>query len=149
MVLHDVNKPDADASTESVDVASTSGKIPRKKNAPTPLETWTKIKSTFQKKVDNAQKAQNGVLEEVFATYEHLLGEEVRLLWTELVTKMCFSSGWKNERGEEQSVHRGYSWAALQLVQREWLLSVFTDDAAEEQRMYLGYYLKYPFKMSI
>ena len=70
-------------------------------------------------------------------------------LWTKLVTNMCFSSGWKNKKGEEQNTRWGYSWAALELVRHEWLLSVSTDDAAEEQCMYLGYYLKYPFKMSI
>ena len=37
MVLYDVNKPDADTSAKSVDVASTSGRIPKKKNASTPL----------------------------------------------------------------------------------------------------------------
>ena len=79
IVLHDMNKPDADVSAESVDVASTSGRIPRKKDASTPFEKWTRTKGIFQKKVDNAQKAQNGVLEEVSTTYEHLLGEEVRL----------------------------------------------------------------------
>ena len=148
MVLHDVNKPDADASAESTDVASTSGRIPKKK-ASTPIEKWMRTKNMYKKKIDNARKAQNGVLEEVFTTYEYLLGEEVRPLWTELVTKVCFALDRKNEEGEEQSAHRGYSWAALELVRREWLLSVFTDDAAEEQRMYLGFYLKYPFKMSI
>ena len=149
IVLHDVNKPDADASAESVDVASTSEQISKKKNAPTPLEKWTRIRGIYKKKVDNARKAQNGVLEEVFTTYEHLLGEEVRPLWTELVTKVCFTSGWKNEKGEEQSARRGYSWAVLELVRRKWLLSVFTDNVAEEQYMYLGCYLRYPFKMSI
>ena len=87
MVLHDVNKPDADASANSADVASNSGRIPKKKNAPTPLEKWTRTRGMFKKKVDNARKAQNGVFEEVFTTYQHLLGEEVRPLCTELVIK--------------------------------------------------------------
>ena len=96
MVLHDVNKPDADASTKSVDVASTSHKILRKNNASTSSEKGTRIKYTFQKKVDSAQKAQNGVLKEIFATYEHLLGEKVRpLLWTELVKKSVLLVGMK------------------------------------------------------
>ena len=67
----------------------------------------------------------------------------------ELITKVCFSSGWKNESGKEQSVHHGYLCTALGLVWREWLLLVFTNDATEEQRTYLGYYLKYSFKMLI
>ena len=54
MVLHDVNKPDADASAKSVDVASTSGRIPKKKNVSTPLEKWMRTKNMFKKKVDNA-----------------------------------------------------------------------------------------------
>ena len=113
------------------------------------------LKNTFAffsnspEKVDNTQKAQNGVLEEIFTLYEHCLGKKVRPLWTELVTYVSFSLDWRNEKGKTQSAHRGYSWTALELVHHKWLLSVFTNDADKEQRMYLGYYLKFPSKISI
>ena len=39
--------------------------------------------------------------------------------------------GWKDEKGDSQTIQRGYSWAALELVLHEWLLFIFTDDAAD------------------
>ena len=63
IVLHGVNRPDIDAPTENVEESSTSGRIPNRKDVSTPFQKWTKTKSILQNKVDNAQKAQNGVVE--------------------------------------------------------------------------------------
>ena len=81
----------------------------------------------------------NEYLEEVFTLHYHLLGEELRPKWTEIVKKTCFIVGWKDEKDTLQNVQQGYSWAALELVLCEWLLFVFTNDDAEQQRMYMSF----------
>ena len=70
-------------------------------------------------------------LEEVFTLHEHLLGKELRPQWTEIVKKTCFIVGRKDDKGDSQTVQGGYSWVALELVLRKWLLFVFTGDAAD------------------
>ena len=106
----------------------------------TPLQTWDKSRRNYLSKIVNAKKAMAGYFEEVFTLHEHLLGKELCHQWTEIVKKTCFVVGWKDEKGDSQTVQRGCFSAALELVLCKCLVSVFTDDAAEQQRMYMSFF---------
>ena len=120
-----------------------------KKQVLTPLQTWDKTRRTYLSKIVNAKKAMAGYLGEVFTLHAHLLGKELHLQWKETAKQTYFTIGLKDEKGDSQTVQQGYSWAALELVLREWLLFVFTDDTAEYKHMYMSFSLKCADRMTI
>ena len=65
------------------------------------------------------------------------------------MTNTCSLPGWKDKKSHFQSIHHCYCWAALELVRRKSILSVFTNNASEQQHMYMSFFLKCTDRMSI
>ena len=112
--------------TEGGDMTSSEVAEKMKKKIPMmPLQTWTKNKRIYQNKIINAKKAMKGVMEDILPLHQHLLGEELHRQLTEIGKQACFTVGCKDEKGDSQDVQWGYSWPALELVQREQLFFCF------------------------
>ena len=116
--------------------------IPKKKES-RELRQWLARKQTLEERIANSEHAMQTVMFEVFGLYESLLSDKIRPTWTAQVDKHCREE--RDSDGNVTCTRRGkYSWATLELCKREWLRTVFRDDAAEEQRVYMQFYLKYP-----
>ena len=152
----DTSLPSA-AESSNTDAAPVKKKrylLPRKKSVnisahQAKLNKWAAKKLSLCDKRSNADREMKRVVREAFQLYATLLSEEIRVVWQEIVTRVCDTPGWINDTGNEQNAARGYTWAALELVCREWLLTVFKQDAAEHERMYLQFYVIRPDRMEI
>lgn len=122
--------------------------VPPQKPPQTRLEKWSEQHQVLLDKRRNAVKAITKAVAEAFSIVELLLAEVMRDVWAPLVTKICHEP-YVDKDGNEQSTPRGQSWESLALVQREFLLTVFRKDAAEQQRIYMSFYLKKPQRMTI
>ena len=71
-----------------------------------------------------------------------LLYETQYVLWDQVIVKICHTTGWKDEKGEEQDEPWCQTWVTLQLCQNEYLLNVFKKDVAEQMRIYLTFHVK-------
>ena len=69
--------------------------------------------------------------------------------WDAIVKAHCHTPNWEDEGGVQHAEVRGLSWKALDTCKRQWLLSIFTQDAAEIERCYLEHYIIHPNKMTI
>ena len=97
--LHHTSKLEGDKATKQVKELITGRKGRSRVCRLRWMNGWSRRRA-FRGKNDNAQKAKGGIVEEVFAIHKNILGEEVRPYWAQLVTEMCFTPGWKNDRAK-------------------------------------------------
>ena len=132
------DSPEPKASTKKK--KSKEAPIPRKRKSPL-YKKWKETYALLEDKRMNAAKGMNDTMVEVFNTWRRVLNDAQRFVWESIVTKVCDSPEVSTTSGVSSAP--GYTWATLELVKREWMLQVFRDDAAEEMRIYMQFFLKF------
>ena len=106
-------------------------------------------KQDLESKRDNAVKKMQEAMAETFLLYELLLSEDLCKYWVQCVSKICDGSTWTDENGTVHNEPHGHTWDSLERSTREWLFCQFPQDAAEQQRHYLSFYVVRPQHMKI
>ncbi len=112
-------------------------------------KTMKEIKLT-NKSCAACKKKKLEAAESMFSLYESLLGPEAKLLWNSIVKQQVNCNDWKNLRGEIQPEARDKCPEAFEeCVLTLHLLTVFSPNAAERQKLYLTHSLWKPGKLPI
>ena len=104
---------------------------------------------TLCSEIINAEKGQHSSLIEAFSLHEITMSDEMKTKWDAIVKAHCHTPNWEDKNGVSHAGVWGLSWKALDTCKRQWLLSIFTQDAAEIERRYLEHYIIRPDKMTI
>ena len=86
---------------------------------------------------------------EVFDLYDSLLSEAQRGQWTKIVKDLCHSDTYVTRRNKPKTGPRGLTREAFHDCIHAHLLTVFSHDAAEQERHYLQCCVKKTPKMTI
>ena len=100
--------------------------------SPTQMDVWVLKWQSLKDAVAWARKETSDAIKKIFEIFESLLGQTARERWAELLTDALDKDG---TRLADSTTHE--SWDTFRLCQRKFLLEVFEQDAAEQQREYL------------
>ena len=84
-----------------------------------------------------------------FSLYANLLSEDARFQWDKIVTSQVDTAPWIDVRGKEQPEKRTRSYTSFMDCVTLHLQTVFSDDAAEQERYYISNVLKKPQRVPV
>ena len=94
-----------------------------------------------------AEMAQLAV--EMFSIYENLLSKNARVKWHKIVSEQTGAAPWTDLNGKSHTTAREKDMTAFEDCVTFHLLTVFSEDSAEQQRYYINMSLKKPGKVTI
>lgn len=113
------------------------------------LEELLPLKEAAKKHYDDVCGQQQRLMDEVFDTYDSLLSESQRSDWTKIVEDLCRSDTYLSRRNKPKAGPRGQTLEAFHDCIHAHLCTVFSHDAAEQERHYLQCCVKKSPKISI
>lgn len=113
------------------------------------LEGLLSLKEAAKKQYVEVCDQQQRLMDEVFDTYDSLLSESQRSDWTKIVEDLCRSETYLSRRNKPKAGPRGQTLEAFHDCIHAHLLTVFSHDAAEQERHYLQCCVKKSPKISI
>ena len=106
-------------------------------------------KKSAKRLCQEVEQQQQVVMNEVFDLYDSLLSESQRGDWTKVVEDICHSHPYLTRRNKPRTGPRGQTKEAFHDCVHAHLLTVFSHDAAEQERHYLQCCLKKSPKVTI
>ena len=97
----------------------------------------------------SARQKKAKAAEEFFSLYANLLGEDARFQWDKIVTEQTGTAPWTDLQGKEHERAREKDHDSFQDCVTFHLLTVFPNDAAEQQRYYISNMLKKPQRVQV
>ena len=110
----------------------------------TVLQTWQAEGAILKEEVKKATEARDKAIAAVFSVFESILGVAASGRWERIVAKICTGRGTTDEQSSD-----GRSVSRFRFCQRELMLEVFEQDAAERQREYMLFHLKMSWKVTL
>ena len=143
------SEPEANKAKEGTDGAATVS--PNKatggggRNAGlTLLQAWQAEGANLKEEVKKATEARDKAIAAVFSVFESILGVAASGRWDRIVAKICPAGTSTDEQSSD-----GRSVSRFRFCQRELMLEVFEQDAAEHQREYMLFHLKMSWKVML
>ncbi len=84
-----------------------------------------------------------------FSLYANLLSIEARTHWDKIVDRQIGVAPWTDLKGREQRVSHTKTYKSFLDCTKHHLLSVFQEDAAEQQKFYISNILKTPQRVTV
>ena len=132
-----VHHEDASANSDEAGSATVS---PEKAKAPgggrnravTNLQFWQGEGERIKASIKQAGETRDKAVKALFSVFESVLGQAASGRWDQIVAKICVGGSATDETSSD-----GRSVSRFRFCQRELMLEVFSQDAAEKQREYL------------
>jgi hypothetical protein len=106
-------------------------------------------KKSAKSQLRDVTEQQQVIMNDVFDIYDSLLSESQRSDWTKIVEDLCHSNPYMTRRNKSKIGPRGQTKKAFHDCIHAHLLTVFSHDAAEQERHYLQCSLKKSPKVTI
>ena len=96
-----------------------------------------------------AEASREAAAERFFAVYANTFSIEARAIWDKIVSEQIGTASWTDLKGRRRTRVRQKSEKAFRECVVHHLRTVFKEDAAEQQRLYLSNTIKKPQRVSI
>ena len=97
----------------------------------------------------NAERLKTLCAKHFFSLYANLLSEDARFQWDKIVSSQVDTAPWTDLQGEEHEEARAKSYTSFTDCVTMHLQTVFPEDAAERQRLYISNVLKKPQRVPV
>ena len=103
----------------------------------------------FIEEATTAEKNREEAAENFFSVYANTFSVEASAVWDKIVSEQIGTASWTDLKGRKRTKARGKSEKAFRECTVHHLRTVFKEDAAEQQRLYLSNTVKKPQRVSI
>ena len=120
-------------------------------NAPAP-DLCEEYKALYKKAVlakETAKKQKEAAATKMFQFYANLLSLDAKYAWNKIVWKQTEADPFKDLKGMSRKGPRGFLWESFNNCIMFHLLTVFPNNAAEQEKYYLSNVLKKPQRVGI
>ena len=132
-----------DAATEDLQTAVTAGVDV------TIIDDLKLVKKGHLADLKNHEKDRVEAAEGFFSLYANLLSVEARTHWDKIVDRQIGVAPWTDLKGHEHRVSRTKTYKSFLDCTKHHLLTVFREDAAEQQKFYISNILKKPQRVTV
>jgi hypothetical protein len=132
-----------DAATDDLQTAVTAGVDV------TVIDDLKLVKKGHLADLKGYEKDRLDAAEGFFSLYANLLSVEARTHWDKIVDRQIGVAPWTDLKGREQRVSRTKTYKSFLDCTKHHLLTVFREDAAEQQKFYISNILKKPQRVTV
>jgi hypothetical protein len=125
------------------------GAAPSNASAP---ELWEEYKAIYKKAIlakETAKNQKDATATKMFQFYSNLLSSDAKYAWNEIVWEQTDMNPYKDLKGVSRKGPRGLLWESFEDCIMFNLLTVFPNNAAEQEKHYLSNVLKKPQQVGI
>ena len=108
------------------------------------MQHWQAENERIEGVLQKARETRDKSVKALFSVFESILGQAASDSWYCIVSKVCVGGSTTDETSSD-----GRSASRFRFCQRELMLEVFLQDAAEKQREYLLFHLKMNWQISL
>jgi len=98
---------------------------------------------------DEWEQKRKNAAEGFFSLYANLLSVEARIAWDKIVSRQIGVTPWTNLKGKTQNTIQEKTKASFDDCTKFHLMTVFSEDAAEQQKFYISNCLKKPTRVTV